>query len=590
MSKKVVILGGGYAGVKAALTLYKKKKKNEDIDIVVIDKNSYHTLLTELHEVAGNRIPEGGIIVPLKDIFKYTDVEIIKDEIINIDFNSNKLISEKTQYEYDYLIIAAGSEPNFYDIEGMKEHSLTLWSYDDAIRIREHIKECFFLASSEKDAEKRKELLTFVVGGGGYTGVEIVGELTIWVKALCREYGIPRSDVRLVLIEALPNILSNLKDKNIARSTKYMQKKGIEILLDSPISRVFPDHLEIKNKAGIKTRTLIWTAGVRASCITDEIDISKGKSCRLKVDGYSSTQHENVFAAGDIAAFISNDDVLPALVETALQTGETAARNILADIRGKEKEVLKPNLHGVMVSIGSYFAVSEIMGKQLPVIFSIILKYMVNIHYLFGIGGFELVIKYIKHEFLYKKQPKTIIEDHISVLSPTFWLVPIRLWLGYSWLTEGISKIREGWFEKAMLAGLPADANSSASATETGEKVFRIITDTTPQWYAWIADTIIIPNALFFQVLIILAEVGLGLAFLSGTFTFIAGIVSIAMNINFLLSTGLYDYNYWYIPAALVTLGGSGKAFGLDYYLIPYLKRQWNYFVKNKRIKLFLFR
>ena len=591
MAKKVVILGSGYAGIEAALTLYKKKKKADDLEITVIDKNPYHTLLTELHEVAGNRIDDEGVLVPLRDIFKYTDIKLVRDEIIATDLEKKAISSKSHNYPYDYLVLAVGSEPNLYGIPGMGEFAFTLWSLEDAVRIREHIKDCFVKASQQSDAAERKKLLTFAVGGGGFTGVEMIGELALWIKTLCPEYSIKISEVRLMLIEALPTILSNLKEKSIKKAMKYLTGKlKVEVLTNSAISRVDDSNFELKDGTVIPTKTLIWTAGVKASCLTDVFEYGKNKACRLIVDKYAKTQYKNVYAVGDVSAFSTKEGTLPALVEAALQTGEGAARNILAEIRGKEPEEIKPELHGVMVSVGSYFAVADIMGHQWSRLMSIVLKYLVNIHYLFGIGGFELIFRYIRHEFLHKKQIKTLPERHISVLTPNFWLVPIRLFLGYAWLKEGIAKVGEGWLAKAMLAGLPADAGSGASATETGEKVFRIISENTPAWYAWIANHIVLPNALLFQILIVLTEIGLGLAFVTGTFTFIASIVSIGLIINFMLSTGFYDYNWWFIPAALCLLGGGGRAFGVDYYLMPYLMRQWRYFVRNKRIKLWLFR
>jgi len=241
------------------------------------------------------------------------------------------------------------------------------------------------------------------------------------------------------------------------------------------------------------------------------------------------------------------------------------------------------------VSVGAFYAQSNIMGRELPAWLSILMKYFVNIHYLFGIGGFELVMRYIKDEFLFKQQDKLLVEKHYSVMRPAFWLVPIRVFLGYSWLMEGIEKVQQGWLTKAMLAGLPgADATSSASVTESGETVFRIISEHTPSWYAWIANNLVIPNALIFQILIVIAEIGVGLALISGTFTFIAALVSLGLNINFILSTGMYEYDWWYIPAALCLLGGAGRAFGIDHYLIPYLTRQWRYFIRNRKIKLWL--
>lgn len=591
MSERILVLGAGYAGIEAALTLHKKKRKNDNIEISIIDKNPYHTLLTELHEVAGNRIDEDGVIVPLKDIFKYTDVNIIRDEIKNIDFENNKLISDGSEYQYDYLIFAVGSEPNYYGIPGMEENSFPLWSFKDALAIREHIKECFKKASNTSDPKIRKSLLTFVVGGGGFTGVETIGEIAHWVKSLCREYKIEKDSVDLKLIEAMPKILNNLKDKNIDRVMKYLKNTlKVDVLVDSAITKLNEDSVELKDGRIIPTKTLIWTAGIKACCLSENVSVEKGKSCRVKVDKYAGTQYSNVYAIGDVSCFESDGNTLPALVEVALQTGKGAAKNVLNDIRGKEREEIKPKLHGVMVSVGSFFAVADIMGVQLQRPFAILMKYLVNIHYLFGIGGFELVIKYIKHEFFEKKQDKFLLEKHYSVTSPTFWLVPLRLFLGYSWLMEGLNKLREGWLNTPMLAGMAVDGETGASVTEAGEQVFRIISSHTPSWYAFIAENLVIPNALLFQWLIVLAEIGLGLAFISGTFTFIAGLGSLALNVNFLMSTGLYETSWWYIPAAICMIAGAGRAFGVDYYLIPYLMRQWRFFVRNRRIKPFLFR
>jgi NADH dehydrogenase len=154
----------------------------------------------------------------------------------------------------------------------------------------------------------------------------------------------------------------------------------------------------------------------------------------------------------------------------------------------------------------------------------------------------------------YSRTGKIPFGKHYSMMTPTFWLVPIRLFLGYSWLMEGIKKVQEGWLSKAMLAGLPADVGSSASVTESGETVFRIVSSHTPGWYAWIADNFVIPNAQLFQIFIVLGEIGLGLALISGTFTFLAGLGALALNINFILSTGCMIITGGILPAALCML------------------------------------
>jgi NADH:ubiquinone reductase (H+-translocating) len=591
MSKKIMILGAGYAGVEAALTLQKKKKKNDDIEITLIDKNSYHTLLTEIHEIAGNRINEDGVVVPLKDIFNYTDVKVVKDEIANIDFETKRLVSLSGEYNYDYLIIGAGSEPNYYGINGLAHNSFSLWSYQDALKIREHIKEMFLKASQENDSEKKKKMLTFVVGGGGFTGVEVIGEIALWTRSLCKEYKIKIDDVKLVLVEALDKILINMKEKSIAKAMNYLEKKlKVEVLKNSAIMNVDTDNVLLKDGRTLQTKTLIWTAGVRASCITDEVIINKNKSFRISVNGFAETQYDKVYAVGDISAFIDNGNVIPAMVEGAIQTGHAAAENIIAEIRGKEKKELNPKLHGSMVSIGSFFAVTNLMGIELPRFLALIVKYLVNVHYLFGIGGFEIILKYLNHEVFEKRHRKFLIEKHYTVKKPIFWLAPLRLYFGYVWFMEGLKKILDGWLVTPMLAGLPADGTTSASVTEGGKHFFQIVSAHTPGIYAWFANTFVIPNALFFQICIVLAEVGIGLAFASGAFNFIAACVSLALILNFILSTGILEQQWWYIPASIAMMAGSGYAFGLDYYIMPYLMRQWRYFVRNKKIKICLWR
>lgn len=592
MAHRVIVLGAGYAGVEAALTLHKKKKKSDDIEIVLIDKNPYHTFLTEIHEVAGNRIDENAVIFPLNKIFRYTDVRVIQDEIRNFDFKNNKISSDRCEYSYDYLIIAAGSHPNYYGIPGLKEYSFPLWSFEDAIRIRNHIMDCFIKASQEEDPVTRKKLLTIVVGGGGFTGVEAIGEIALWVKSLCREYDIKRSEVRLCLVEALPHILNTMKEKNRIKATRYLQNKlRVEVLTNTAVTSLDGDKLQFKNGDSITTSTVIWTAGVKACDLTNEMNIPKGGACRIEVDEYTLVKgFNNVYAVGDIALFIHNGDILPAMVETALQTGNTAARNILRSIRGEEKEKLKPKYHGMMVSVGSYFAVAEIMGISLNRLFAVIMKYLVNIHYFFGIGGFELVFRYLKYEFLYKQQHKPMLEAFITKKTMLVWQVPLRIYIGYYWLMEGLQKAWDGWFVIEMLAGRATDAEATASLTEEGHKVFRIISEHTPSWYAWIAENIILPYPMFFQYLIVITEIGLGLAFITGTLTIPAAVVGLGLNVNFLLSTGMYPETYWLIPAQIVMFQDAGKSFGVDYYLMPYLMRQWRYFVRNKRLKPNLFR
>lgn len=589
--KKIIVLGAGYAGISAALGLNKRLRR-DNVEITLIDRSGYHTLLTELHELAGNRVEEDSVKIQLKNIFQYTKVNLIKDEINDIDFNNKVLSSQDSKYEYDYLVVACGSEPAFFGIEGMEENSLTLWSLEDAKKVHSHIIRCFEMAATETDLDKRRALLTFVVGGGGFTGIEMVGELIHWVRILAKEYGISKDEVRLVVVEAMDKILAVLDDSLIEKSLGYLHNNGVEVLSSSPIVKVEKDSLQLKSGDIIKNHTLIWTGGVKANNFVEKLDLPQAERGRgrIEVNEYTqSTKYDNVFLVGDNSFFKQEDGrPLPLLVESAMQTGAAAAKNIVNMMRKKPLEEAKPKLHGTMVSIGRKYAVADTMGFKSSGWIAMFIKHMVNIHYQFEVAGFEQVINYLKHQFVHRRADDGLFKRHLTSFSYTFFLVPMRIYLGYMWLAQGLKKYNEGWLTNSILyaekVGNTPDAGSAASpaadtAAEAVQKGMNLIGENTPGWYAWIAENIIVPNSMFFQVMIVITEIGLGLAFIFGAFTFLAALVSIVMNINFLLSTGLYDY--WYMVTSIACLAGAGRAFGLDHYLIPWLMRRWRHMVRN---------
>jgi len=422
----------------------------------------------------------------------------------------------------------------------------------------------------------------------------MMGELIEWVNTLCRQYKIPREEVRLIQIEALPRLCPTLSEKASDKITKYLNKKGVEVLTNSLITSVTEDSVTIKDREPISTKTLIWTGGIKTKDFVKELGVTLGKKDRIVVNKHLQTlEYPYVYAIGDNMEFTEEDgEVLPALVETALQSGECAAENIAADILNKPKQTLRAKLHGVMVSVGSFYGVAEIKGlPRLSGLLAIIMKHLVNMHYLFGIGGIELIWEYMNHQFFHKTRTYNwLIETgfgHVGRRNFTFWLVPLRIWLGVMWLSSGLDKVRNGWFGAWPMLGPggAADATSSAS-------VMSLISDHTPGWYAYIVENFIYPNALFFQKLIVITEIGLGLAFIFGFFTFIAAIVSIGMHINFALSTGLPSTNtglpdLWWIAASIAMMAGAGRSFGIDYYLMPFLRNQLRYFQNNKSINIF---
>ncbi|PKM52536.1 MAG: 6-phosphogluconate dehydrogenase [Firmicutes bacterium HGW-Firmicutes-7] len=594
--KRIVILGGGYAGTFAGKLLHKKFKKEDSISITLIDKKPYHTLMTELHEVAGSRTEEDSIKIDLKKIFAKRKVDVVLDEIINIDFD-NKVISSKDEtYEYDYLIVGAGGEPCYYGIEGVKENAFSLWSFEDAIRIREHIRNMFRLASQEKNIEKRKELLTFVVVGAGFTGVEMIGELGEWRRELCEEYNIDCSEVRLIIIDALDRILPTFPESLANKALRKLKRLKVEVLLNSPLSCVSPVGLKIGSDTEISSQTVIWAAGVQSSEFVSKLGVAVGPRGRAKVNEYmQSVDHESVYFIGDNSYFEEDGVGVPQIVEAAHQTAETAVHNIYADINGKEKEAFKSNIRGFMVSVGSRYGVAN-LGAKNPMALSgwiaMFVKHMVNMLYLFTITGFNRVWTYAMHEFFHVKGKRSFVGGHFAKASPNFWLIPLRLFLGVMWIIEGINKLPRVLKNPNDIFLIPQpviDGATAASADWEGaaeEAVAQVIALPVPEFiekivaqsmemFFYTPDGGFTALATIFQTGMVIGEIVVGLMLLGGLFTAFGSVLSILMCLM-IWSSGMAPQEIlWFGFAAIALIGGSGSTFGLDYYVLPWLKGKW---------------
>ncbi|NLP28507.1 MAG: FAD-dependent oxidoreductase [Clostridia bacterium] len=639
----IVILGAGYAGVTAAKILGKKFKKNDSVKITLIDKLPYHTLMTELHEVAGGRVEPESVQVDLRKIFHRSKVEIVTEEVHKIDVDNQKLHTDFAEYQYDYLIIGTGSEPAYFGVPGVKENGFSLWSMKDALKIREHIQNMFKKASKERNAKKRQAMLTFVVAGAGFTGIELIGELVEWKKKLAKEYNVYESEVRLLVVEAMGRILNILDEKGAKKTEKYLNKKGVEILTNASIVSVSEDSITLKDGSKIPTNTLVWTCGVQGNSFNSNLGLTLNNRGRLIANEYmQALDKENIYVVGD-CAFVEEGESknLPQIVEAAMQTSATAAHNIIADINNKEKKAFKSNYHGFMVSVGSHYAVANLSGIKLSGFFAMLMKHLVNLHYLWGAGGFYLIFKYLNHEFFNIKYRRSFVGGHLSAKSNVLWLVLLRVYIGVLWLLEGLKKlvgdstwknakglkkltagigedswIRKGnvkmpfeWLYKTQESGSATDAVSSASqtATDAAASASQTVTDTVtsasqavtdaasnswpepiiqmPNFYKKIME-IFMPNAeiaIWFQRFVVVAEIGMGLLLIAGLFTWLVSAASAFMVVNFILS-GMAGWDIlWYFFGSIALMAGAGKALGLDYFVMPWLKGLFTNFWLGKQ-------
>ena len=574
--KQILILGGGYAGVKAGKTLHKIFKNDDSVEITLIDKKPYHTMMTELHEVAGHRTEPHAIQLDLRTIFAGRKVKVVTDSINNVDFEGKKLVSDKKTYKFDYLVLACGSDSNSFGIEGIDEHAFTLWSYEDAVKLREHIENMFKMAAIEEDAEVRKQLLTFAVVGGGFTGVEMVGEIGEAKDHLAEKYGVDKKEVTIYNIEATPRILNTLKDeKQIAKVENRYKKLGIELLKNAALVKATEDGFELKDGRVIKTKTLVWGAGIKVSNFVGKLGLDAGRAGRVVVNEYMQTlKYNNVFMAGDNAHYEDKDGFLPQIVEAAEQSGHTAGLNIGNLIQGKPMVAHKQNYHGFMVSIGSRYAVSDNNGLKFNGWLAVLVKHMVNFYYLFTVSGLAQLFEYMQNEFFKIKNRRSFVGGHFSKASPNFFMVPLRVFLGVMWLIEGIKKIDEGWLTEAKMYA--SDAVSAASEwVEEGAETVKPLIEEVPGIVQWGIDNIIAPNAVMFQTGMVVMEIIFGLMLIGGLFTFISAIMTTAMTVGITL-TGMSDASIlWYFFAGIAVIGGSGSTLGLDYYVLPVLKKWW---------------
>lgn len=574
--KQILILGGGYAGVKAGKTLHKIFKNDDSVEITLIDRKPYHTLMTELHEVAGHRTEPHAIQIDLRKIFAARKVKVVTDSITNVDFEGKKLLSDKKTYKFDYLILACGSDSNSFGIEGVDEHAYTLWSYEDAVKIREHIEKMFQMAAVEEDVNIRKQLLTFAVVGGGFTGVEMVGEIGEAKDHLAEKYGVDKKEVTIYNIEATPRILNTLKDeKQIAAVERRYKKLGIELLKNAALVKVTPDGFELKDGRFISTKTLIWGAGIKVSNFVGKLGLDSGRAGRVVVNEFMQTlKYKNVFMAGDNTHYEDKDGFLPQIVEAAEQSGHTAALNIGNMIQGKEMHPHKQVYHGFMVSIGAKYAVSDNNGIKFNGWLAVLVKHMVNFYYLFLVSGLAQLFEYMQNEFFRVKNRRSFVGGHFSKASPNFFLVPLRVFLGVMWFFEGYKKIGEGWLSEPKMYA--SDAVSAASEwVEEGAEAIKPLIENVPGVVQWGIDNIIAPNAVLFQTGIVFMEIIFGLMLIGGLFTFISAIMTTGITVGITL-TGMSDASIlWYFFAGIALIGGSGSTLGLDYYVLPWLKKWW---------------
>lgn len=361
---RVVILGAGFGGLWAARSL-----AHTAADVVLLDRNNYHTFLPLLYQVAAAELSPEDIVYPVRSMLRrLSNVQFLLSDIQRIDLSSKTVSANGQAIVYDYLILAMGSVTHFFGVPGAAEHAFHLKTLEQGIDLRNQILSCFERAHHEQDRDSRRRLLTFTIVGGGPTGVEFAGALAELIRGpLTKDYRhIDFHEVRVVLLEAQKALLAGLPEKISAYAQKRLQRMGVDLYLGTMVSEVTGTSVKLKDGTVIPTDTVIWTAGVRGDPMAERWGLPTSGGGRVRVlPTLQLADHPEVYVAGDLAQTEQNGRPLPMIAPVAVQQGTIAARNILRQMKEEDPVPFHYFDLGTMVTIGRNAAVAHIGGLAL---------------------------------------------------------------------------------------------------------------------------------------------------------------------------------------------------------------------------------
>ncbi len=355
---RIVIIGGGFAGMNLAKSL-----RNAPAQVVLIDKNNYHTFQPLLYQVATAGLEPDSITYPLRKIFnRYDDFYFRVATAQEVDTNHNLVITDRGTIEYDYLVVALGAETNYFGNKQIERHSMPMKSVREALDLRSLILQNFEDALITKDIQERERLMNIVIVGGGPTGVELAGalaELRKWI--LPKDY--PDLDFRQMkihLMEGQSRLLGGMSEEASQKSEEFLQKMEVEIWTNTLVKDFDGSEIHTNTNKKLSSKTLIWAAGVKGCPIKG---ISSEKSGRVVVDDELRVKdHDNIFAIGDLAS-VESDEInhgYPMLASVATQQGVFLAKNFRRMLAGVNTQPFKYNDKGTMATVGRNRAVVDL--------------------------------------------------------------------------------------------------------------------------------------------------------------------------------------------------------------------------------------
>jgi NADH:ubiquinone reductase (H+-translocating) len=391
MSKpKIVILGAGYGGIITSKKLEKLLKSGE-ADVTLINKHDYHYITTQLHKTGAGTAADRQIAMEIPELINPEKTTFKKGNVTAVDVTKQAVhLEDGETVKYDYLLIALGFDIETFGIPGIKEHAFAIRSFRSTKAIYNQIIRQLSLYKEDKDPSR----LTFVVAGGGFTGIEMLGELAEGLPNLCKKYDVPYEEVRIVAVEAAASVIPFFPKESIQYTTEVLEKFKIKMFMSTKILECTPEKVVLEGNIEIPTRTLIWSCGVKGNPIVQNcgLPIEKGK---LPVDSFLRVKNrKNIFSIGDCSLFMKDEkNVLPPTAQVALQEADVCAKNMVATLRGGTLKVFEYHHKGSVASIGNFAAVGKVGNFRLSGLFGAFMKQVIEARYLLNLGGPSLIVK-----------------------------------------------------------------------------------------------------------------------------------------------------------------------------------------------------
>lgn len=369
-AKRIVILGAGSAGISTALGLRKAVRNSSGIEVVLLDQKNYHTVLPLIYQVVNGSVAPGHIAFPLRKLFRkrgdLRTVTFVQSHIQSIDIDKKIVITDEGELAWDYLIIALGSTTNFFGMSDFEEVALPFRSLKDGIAIYNLIVDNHEKALWAEDEQTRRELLTFVIVGGGPTGVELAAHIREFTdRVLAKNYPSLSKLTRVILIEAQDTLLVGMKPKTRELAMSRLKSHKIDIMLKTRLVKAWQGGVQTADGETISTRAVIWCAGIKPVSIVKTLPFGKAKDGRIIVNNYLQVPGSSeIYAIGDCAYLEQANGLAPypPTFQVAYRQGRVCARNIFDAIKGKSLHPYNSTFLGQVFYVNRNTAIAQLFG------------------------------------------------------------------------------------------------------------------------------------------------------------------------------------------------------------------------------------